>query len=154
MRSPPGEGTMETLKDVTERSRWSSDARTPIIPNPGECSPGIKPPGRREHENLAEEPAGLQQASPAAASNPQPGANPKLTLPRGHHSRVATRFHWGPREESCHRRRPRANEGQPAMRRASARGCAATELRRWARPMGPQPPFSTREHSGETAGAL
>lgn len=68
MRSPSGEGTMATLKDVTERSCWSSDARTSIIPNPGECSPGIKPPGRREHENLAEEPAGdrplLQRPAP------------------------------------------------------------------------------------------
>ena len=151
MRSPPGKGTMPTLNDVTGHSRWSSDTRTPTTPNPGEHLPGTKPPGRQECENLAKEPAGLRQASPAAPA-PPPGASPELTPPRGRCGRAATRFHWGPREESC--QTPSPSKRRTATQRASARGYAAMELRCWAHPPGPQRSPSTREHSGETAGPL
>ena len=111
MRSPLGEGTMPTSNDVAERSCWSSDTRTPTIPNPGERSPGAEPPGRQEQENRQRSQRDRDRPL-LQRQHPQPGASPKLTPPCGRRGRAATRLHWGPREESCQMPSP-SKQGQP-----------------------------------------
>lgn len=133
MRPPSGEGAVPTLTDATGRSRWSSGPRAAAIPALVSTHRTRQAPGHQGGRG-----ARIWQRSREGCDrpllqhqHPQPGAGPELTPPRGHCGRAATRFHWGPREESC--QTPSPSKRRTATRRASARGYAATELRCWAR---------------------